>query len=171
MHPIASLKTYLKVIVADTRRAIIAIILVALITAGGGLLYLSKTALNFSIQLLSTPPPLWATISLILLCALYIFLKIQQYRNPQKPPNIQEQLYEAFGVYWNNQYKLRCLRCKWPLKCASKNFDPSVFFCSNCDTKHALRDKNGNHLTQAQAIEQLKQLPTSGSTGLPIGNR
>jgi hypothetical protein len=105
--------------------------------------------------------PIVGNHALILLCGLYTSLKLRRHQKSYKPPTIQEELREEFGVYWNNQYKLRCLKCKWPLKCASKIHDPSIFFCSNCDTKHALRDKNGNHLTEAQAIEQLKKLPTS----------
>lgn len=117
--------------------------------------------LDFLVQYINTPMPLWATTALVLLCCVYNYSKLRLYQNSYKPPAIQEELHEELGVYWNNQYKLRCLKCKWPLKCASKKHDPSIFFCSNCDTKHALRDKNGIHLTEAQAIEQLKKLPTS----------
>ena len=128
---------------------------------GGSIVILafSKKALNFFLQFLNISTPLWATISLILLCGLYASLKLRRYQKSYKPPNVQEELREEFGVYWNNQYKLRCLKCKWPLKCSSKDFDSSIFWCSNCNTKHALRDKKGNHLTEEQAIEQLKHLP------------
>jgi len=141
---------------SDARKAIIGAIVLALVGGTGGLLYLSKTLLDFSIAIATMSTPLWATILLFLLFGLYSYLKLRQHQHSYKPPNIQEELREAFGVYWNDQYKLRCLRCRWPLKCASKNFDSSVFFCSKCDTKYALRDKNGNHLTETQAIEQLK---------------
>jgi hypothetical protein len=161
VHPKATLIKWLKLFGGDTRRAIVGYILVALIVMGGGVVVLTKTALNWLIQKANISTPLWATVLLILLCCLYTRLKLRQHQKSYKPPNIQEELHEEFGVYWNNQYKLRCLKCKWPLKCASKVHDPSIFFCSNCDTKHALRDKNGNHLTEAQAIEQLKKLPTS----------
>jgi hypothetical protein len=150
-----------KALFSDARKAIIGAIVLALVGGTGGLLYLSKTALAFSIAKSTMPIPLWAAILLILLCGFYTHLKIRQHRKSYNPPTIQEDLREDLGVYWNNQYKLRCLKCKWPLKCASKDFDSSIFFCSNCNTKHALRDKNGNHLTEAQAIEQLKKLPTS----------
>ena len=150
----------LRAITADMRRAIIGVVVVALVGGYAGLLGLSKTVLETSSRILNTSTPLWVSISLILLCALYTYLAVRR-KNPQKPPNVDEEVHEAFGVYWNSQYKLRCLRCKWPLKCASKIHDPSIFFCSNCNTKHALRDKSGSHLTEAQAIEQLKKLPTS----------
>lgn len=117
--------------------------------------------LDILLQTIKLPTPLWGTIALVLLFCIYNYSKLRLYRNPQKPPIVQEVLREEFGVYWNNQYKLRCLKCKWPLKCASKKHDPSTFFCSNCDTKHVLRDPNGNFLTEAKAIEQLKKLPTS----------
>lgn len=162
MHPKATLIKWLKLFGGDTRQAIIGYILVLLILAGGGVVALSKTALTWVTHTANILTPLWATISLVLLCCLYIYLKTRQSQNPQKPPNVQEELHEEFGVYWNSQYKLRCLKCKWPLKCASKHFDPSVYWCSNCNTKHALRDPNGIHMTEAKAIEQLINLLTSG---------
>jgi hypothetical protein len=112
--------------------------------------------LDILIQTMKLPTPLWGTIALVLLCYLYIYLKIRQHQNSYKPPVTQEELLEEFGVYWNNKCKLRCLKCKWPLKCSSDRKDPSLFFCSNCNLKHSIRDKNGKHLTEAQAIEQLK---------------
>lgn len=159
-----NLKSILKTIFSDVRRTIIGLIVVAVLSGAGGILYLSKTVLSFSIATLNIPTPLWATIALVLLSGLYIYLKTQQSQNPQKPPNVQEELHEEFGVYWNNQYKLRCLKCKWPLKCASKGHDPSLFWCSNCNTKFALRDLNGNPLTEANAIGLLKKVLTSEST-------
>ena len=164
MYPKATLIKWLKPFGADMRRAVVGYIVVALILAGGGILVLTKTALTWIIQIANIQTPLWATISLILLCGLYTYLKIRQCQHPQKSPNIEEELREEFGVYWNKLYKPRCLYCKWPLKCASKNYDPSVFFCSNCNCKHVLRDTNGNLMTEAKAIEQLKKLPTSGAT-------
>ena len=132
------------------------IFFLALFGGSVAILAFSKNALNFVLQLLNTSTPLWAAISLILLCGLYTGLKIRRYQKSYKPPNVQEELREEFGVYWNNKYKLRCLKCKWPLKCSSDRKDPSLFFCSNCNLKHSIRDKNGKHLTEAQAIEQLK---------------
>jgi hypothetical protein len=164
MHLKATLIKWLKLFGGDTRRAIIGYIVLVLIAAGGGVVVLTKTTLTWLTQIANIPTPLWATILPVLLCGLYAYLKTRQCRNPQKPPNTQEELREEFGVNWNNQYKKRCLRCKWPLKYASEKYGPSVFFCSNCDCKHALRDVNGNLMTEANAIEQLKRLPTSGST-------
>lgn len=112
--------------------------------------------LDILIQTIKLPTPLWATISLLLLCVVYTILKVRKFQNPQQPPIVQEDLHEEFGVYWNSKYKLRCLKCRWPLKCASKGHDPSLFWCSNCNRKFALRDPNGNHLNEAQAIERLR---------------
>jgi hypothetical protein len=164
MHPKEALSRSLKWFADHLLNAILSLIVTAAIAAWGGIFGFSISAIDYTILLLSKPTPLWATICLILLCGLYTILKIRQYQNSYKPPAIQEELREEFGAYWNNQYKLRCLKCKWPLKCASKRHDPSIFFCSNCDTKHSLRNKCGVHLTEAQAIEELKKLPTNGST-------
>jgi len=66
----------------------------------------------------------------------------------------EEDLYEAYGVYWNRELKKRCLQCKSPLKYASNINTPSVFFCSKCNCKHVLKDTEGNLITEQQAIEQ-----------------
>ncbi len=77
MRPKETLTRILKLFFGDTRQAIISYIVLALIAMGGGLLALSKTALNLSIQIMTTPTPLWATISLVLLGCLYIHLKFR----------------------------------------------------------------------------------------------
>jgi hypothetical protein len=137
-------------------RNILATILIALIGLPVLVSWVTGT-LDVLLQTIKSPMPLWGAIALVLLCYLYTRLKTQPYH----PPTIQEELREELGVYWNNQNKLRCLKCKWPLKCSSDRKDPSLFFCSNCNLKHSLRDKNGKHLTEAQAIEELKKLPTN----------
>ncbi len=150
----------LKSILSDVRKAIIALIVVGLVGGTSGLLYLSKTALSFSIALLNTATPLWATILLVLTCCLYTYLRIRLYQNTYKPPEIIEELYEAYGVNWNKEYNKRCLFCKRPLKYSSDKYGgPSVFFCSDtkCNNKHILRDKNGNLITEQQAIDLLKK--------------
>jgi excisionase family DNA binding protein len=78
--------------------------------------------------------------------------KIEPFISSEKDLN-EEELYEAYGCYWNNDIKKRCLRCKSPLKSSSPNLPPSVFFCSNCNCKHALEDPDGNPLTDNQASE------------------
>jgi len=158
------LKLILIWILSTVCAAIIAYIVWGYIDSRGGLYNLLIHTQDLLLILLNLTTPLWATIALTAICCLYTYLKIRQYQNSYKPPAIQEELLEEFGVYWNNQYKLRCLKCKWPLKCSSDKKDPSLFFCSNCNLKHSIRDKNGKHLTESQAIEQLKKLPTNHSS-------
>ena len=69
------LKSTLKLLFSDIRQAIVAVIVIALLGSIGGLLYLSKTALYFSIAILNTLIPLWATIALVLLVGVYIYQK------------------------------------------------------------------------------------------------
>ncbi len=76
MHLRATLTKWLKLIFSDIRQTIVGIVVAGVIIAGGGLLAISRTALDFSIQILSTPTPLWATILLVLLCAAYIRLRV-----------------------------------------------------------------------------------------------
>jgi hypothetical protein len=65
----------LKTIFSDVRKTIIGIIVLAILGGTGGVLYLSKTALSFSIAILTIPTPLWATIVLVLLVIAYIKMK------------------------------------------------------------------------------------------------
>ena len=165
------IKKLVKAMLSDVRRIIIGAIVLGLLGGTTGILYLSKTALDISIVVLTSSTPLWATIFLVLTCCLYTYFKLQQHQKLDKPPTTKEELREEFGVYWNNQYKLRCLKCKWPLKNSSKVHDSSIFFCSNCNTKFILRDPKGLFLTEAQAIEQLKIFPTSGTeTSIKLEN-
>lgn len=78
MHPKEALKKFLKSIGADTRSALVGYIVAVLIVAGGGLSALYKTSREWVLQILTTPTPLWATISLVLLGYLYIYLKFHK---------------------------------------------------------------------------------------------
>ena len=68
----------LKTIFSDVRQTVVGIVFLALVGGTGGLLYKSKTALSFSIALLKTPMPLWATTALAGLCCLYTYVKVAQ---------------------------------------------------------------------------------------------
>lgn len=76
----AALLKLLKSLAADVRNAIVAVVVVGLLLAYGGLLYLSKTALSYTILILQTPTPLWASIALVLLCGVYIRLRVVRHR-------------------------------------------------------------------------------------------
>jgi len=75
MHLKVILLKLLKLIAADTRSAIVSLVVGCLIVAGGGILALSKTTLSHAIHILSIPTPLWGAILLTLLCCAYIYLK------------------------------------------------------------------------------------------------
>lgn len=55
------------------------IFFLALLGGSVAILALSKKALSFALQLAITATPLWATISLTLLCCLYVYLRTQSY--------------------------------------------------------------------------------------------
>ena len=67
---------------------------------------------------------------------------------------------EAFGVYWDKNYNMRCINCRKPLKHSSLDTDPSIFYCpdkKNCkDARYVLKDTNGTKITQQIAIDRLK---------------
>ena len=87
-------KKLLKSIFSDVRSTIIGLCVIAVVGGTSGLLYLSKTALSFSIAILNTKTSLWVTILLVLTCCLYTYLKVRLCQKTQNPPNIKEELYE-----------------------------------------------------------------------------
>lgn len=64
----------------------------ALFGGSVAILALSKKALHFALQLAIAPTPLWATISLALLCSLYVYLKTRSYtlRNNESKTDLSQ---------------------------------------------------------------------------------
>lgn len=58
-----------------------------------------------------------------------------------------------FGVYWDSGHNMYCLSCMKPLKNSSIGY--SYFFCSDpkCNSKHILKDNNGDLISKQQAID------------------
>ena len=158
MHLKETLLKVLKLIFGDLRRAVIGIIVVGIVAAGGGLIAISSTVLNYSILVANTPTPLWATIVLGLLLGLYIGLRR---RKRSLPSGISFD--QAFGVFWDDSVNMHCLSCGTLLK--NSTLGPSIFFCSDprCNSKYILKDDNGKELTKQEAINILKGQLTSGS--------
>jgi hypothetical protein len=146
----------LKVLFGDLRRAIITIFVVGLVTAGGGLLAISKTALSYTILIANTPTPLWGFIALALLLGLYVHTRK---RIPRLPLNIV--LHPALGVNWDSNFNMHCLSCGTLLKNSSHG--PSVFFCADqqCNSKHILKDDTGKELTKQEAVNIVKSANNS----------
>ena len=94
-----------RTIFSDVRRAIIGIILVALLGGTGGVLYLSKTLLHVSIDILKTPTPLWATIALVLLCCVYIYSKRFAKSLSLNPPKARKELIKAGRFLWETTFE------------------------------------------------------------------
>jgi len=141
----------LKAILCDARRTIIGVIVLALLGGTTGVLYLSRTALDFSIAILTTPTPLWATIAMVFLLGVYIHLRS---RRPRLPSGIS--FHQAFGVFWDNDLNMHCLSCGTFLK--NSTLGPSIFFCAHpgCNSKHVLKDDSGKELTKQEATNILK---------------
>jgi len=83
-----------------------------------------------------------------------------QHQPPQQEQTshqYDEGFQEKFGVLWDENFNMRCLNCKKPLKHSST--EPSVFWCSDpkCNSKHVLKDAEGNKITLLKAITVLKQ--------------
>jgi hypothetical protein len=60
---------------------------------------------------------------------------------------------------------MRCLNCGKPLKNSSSDTDPSVFYCCDprCNSKHILKDRNGNKLSEREALDRMGPRRTSQS--------
>ena len=65
----------LKTIVSDVRQAVVPTILLSLAGGIAGLIFLWQKASSVAVQIAKIPTPLWATIALVLLCCVYIYLK------------------------------------------------------------------------------------------------
>lgn len=100
MHLKEMLLKGIKTIFGDTRQTIVSIIVIAVVGGSSSLLCLSKTTLDFCLQLLRTPIPLWATIFLILLCGLYMYLKGNQYFQKKRSYHPQEDLIPVGKFKW-----------------------------------------------------------------------
>ena len=63
----------------------------------------------------------------------------------------------AYGVRWDKELKMRCVKCNKRLKYST--WGASIVFCldKKCDTKHVLRDGDGNEITENQARELVKK--------------
>lgn len=140
----------LKTIFSDARQVIIGVIVLALFGGTTGVLYLSKTALAFSISILTIPTPLWATIALVLLLVLYVQLKGKKSQSSMIP------LFSACGAFWDSKFNMYCLSCMKSLK--NSTISTSIFFCSDpkCNSKHPLKDDSGRDITKQEAIDIIK---------------
>jgi len=68
---------YIKKLFADLHSAVVSVVVVAFFLGVGGIYLFAKNVWNPLINILQTPTPLWATIALVLLVALYIQTKIK----------------------------------------------------------------------------------------------
>jgi hypothetical protein len=148
------LKSYLKKLFSDLHSAILSIFVGAIVLGVGGIWAFSK---GLWIQLKTTillPTPLWvaAILAFLILVCIYYIKKTSV---PLSTPDPEYR--EEFHVLWDKNYRMRCLNCGKPLKYSSSDTDPSVFFCSDprCNSKHILKDKNGNKMSEQEAIDRM----------------
>jgi hypothetical protein len=74
------LKSLLKTIFSDVRQAIVGALALATLGAIGGILYLSKTALSFSIAILTSPAQTWGILILVL-AVIFVYFRIKNQSN------------------------------------------------------------------------------------------
>lgn len=137
---------------------ILGIFLGALILSAGGIRIFSEKLWNLLIKYMQSPTSLWVLLATALLLLAYIYLTNKK----SIPLSLLESKYRfIFHVYWDENYNMRCVNCGNFLKSSSDKFgDRHTFFCSikKCSYKHVLRDKNGNLLTEQQAIDLIKNM-------------
>jgi len=64
----------------------------------------------------------------------------------------------AFGVLWDNNYDMRCINCKKPLKYSVHS--SYIFFCTdekNCNSKYILIDDYGVQMSKQKVVGILKR--------------
>jgi len=149
---------YLKKVSSDLHAAIIAAIVGTLIIGVGGIWVFSKKLWKLLKTIMLAPTPLWVTaIFFTFFVIAYFYLK----NKTSIPLSTPDPAYrEEFHVYWDKNNTMRCLNCGKPLKSSSSDSDPSKFFCSDprCDSKHILKDKRGNKISEQGAIDLMKTI-------------
>jgi hypothetical protein len=155
----------LRTMFGDLRRAIVGLIVGAIVLAYGGIYLFAKKLFDASIVILTAPLPIWAAIAFGLLLAVYMRLRG---RRPNLPTDIS--FYQALGVFWDDRLNMHCLSCGTLLKNSSHG--PSVFYCADprCNSKHILKNDTGNELTKQEAVNLVKSAnrqiePTPQSAG------
>jgi hypothetical protein len=161
----AWLKERIKKAFENTESTITSVIVLALFGGSAAILAVYKKALGFFLQILTTPTPLWATILLIPLCYLYIYLKLR--KTPLSSIPLQQLLPQddlntltlKFGIYWDKNKQPHCPTCKTPLsrykeeQSASGNFS-AYFLCPKCRLPIYLQNDEAP-ITLQQAKKQL----------------
>jgi hypothetical protein len=155
----------LRTMFGDLRRAIVGLIVSAIILAYGGIYLFAKKLFDASIVMLTAPLPIWAAIAFSLLLGVYVRLRG---RRPSLPIGVS--FHPVFGVFWDDRLNMHCLSCGTLLK--NSSYGPSVFFCAEprCNSKHILKDDAGNELTKQEAVNLVKSAnrqiqPTPRSAG------
>ncbi len=107
---------------------------IVLALAGGsiGILALSKKALNIFLHLANIPTPLWATIALVLLCVLYMYLRGNQYFQRKVPYHHPKEELIPVGSF------------KWMVRHANQNVlnIEGLPYCSEHECSFIPRDSN-----------------------------
>jgi DNA-directed RNA polymerase subunit RPC12/RpoP len=149
------LKSYLKKLFSDLHSAILSIFVSAIVLGVGGIWAFSKVLWIKLKTTMLLPTPLWVTAMLVLLLLICIHY-LKKASVPLSTPDPEYR--EEFHVLWDKDYKMRCLNCGKPLKYSSSDTDPSIFFCSDprCNSKHILKDKHGNKMSEEEAIDLMK---------------
>ncbi|MBU4260571.1 MAG: hypothetical protein KKC76_01645 [Proteobacteria bacterium] len=91
---------WLKKVFSDSHSAIIGIALGSLFAGGTGIYFFAKNLWNVLTYIMQKPTPLWATIALVFLLGVYIYLKnlllIQTFNTPQDVKNF---IFTQTGIY------------------------------------------------------------------------
>lgn len=144
--------------------AIIGAIAAACIVTPVLVLY-AKNTLNYILQAIQSPTPLWVAIVLALVLGLCISYIYQQAKKPQtQNTSNKEKFIKLFGILWDKNYQPHCDTHKNLLQSYRRyaTADPAIsrwgFTCPDCKNLIIIADQNGNYITQEDAVKKIKAL-------------
>jgi hypothetical protein len=116
----------LKTLFADMRKSIMSIILGSALLSVGGVYLFAKNVWNLFLSTMQSPTPLWATIALVFLVGVYIYLK------KSKVHSLSSTLKPKYYKYCPDcDYGIDANRSEIYCNCGTKYFDK----CPSCGQK------------------------------------
>ena len=112
--------------------------------------FLTNT-LNYALQSMKSPTPLWATIVLAVIFFLVLRYRIQSVHSKETPIN---KFILKFNAYWDKDKNPHCPYCEKPLTDYYERGGIYCYFCHTCNKKRYLQDKD-KFITIEYALQNL----------------
>jgi hypothetical protein len=128
------LKTAIKIFFDNLLKVVFGATVLAIIATIGGIFHVYQTIWTFGKILLQSSTPVWATIALVFLVLVYIYLKIPEYSSVSSESNREDIEIEKLKLE-NRKEKIK----QWREDILKKRDDSDSFF--NTSTFHELKGK------------------------------